>query len=210
MKLYSYWRSSAAYRVRIALNLKGLDYEIETVDLVSGAHKAKEYRAINVQTLVPSLDCDGQVIHQSLTILEYLEEKFPQHPLLPDDREEKATVRALAQMVACDIHPLNNLRVLKYLVGPLEVSHDAKAQWYKHWVAEGFHAVEARLEQTAGKYCVGDGITHADVCLVPQVYNARRFDCDLGPYPNIVRIEQDCLTLRAFNTAVPEKQPDAP
>ena len=209
MKLYTYWRSSAAYRVRIALNLKGLSHELITVDLVAGDHKLDEYKAVNPQALVPTLEVDGLALSQSLAIIEYLDECYPETPLLPQDPVNRAAVRSLAQTVACDIHPLNNLRVLKYLVGELEVGKDAKDIWYGHWIGEGFNGIEARLQETAGKFCFGDAPTLADVFLVPQVYNARRFNCDLNYFPKIVEIEQHCLTLDAFDKARPERQPDA-
>ena len=209
MKLYTYWRSSAAYRVRIALNLKGLSHELITVDLVAGDHKLDEYKAVNPQALVPTLEVDGLALSQSLAIIEYLDECYPETPLLPQDPVNRAAVRSLAQTVACDIHPLNNLRVLKYLVGELEVGKDAKDIWYAHWIGEGFNGIEARLQETAGKFCFGDAPTLADVFLVPQVYNARRFNCDLNYFPKIVEVEQHCLTLDAFDKARPERQPDA-
>lgn len=214
MKLYTYWRSSAAYRVRIALNLKALEYQPEYVHLVRDGgeqHKAA-YRSINAQGLVPSLTlADGQVLTQSMSILEYLEEVHPEPSLLPTDPIGRARVRALAQLVACEIHPLNNLRVLKHLVGSLEVTEQAKNAWYCHWLTQGFEALELQLTSSpqTGRFCHGDSPGLADICLVPQVYNARRFDIDLSPYPSIVQIDSACLALEAFQRAAPEKQGDA-
>ncbi len=209
MKLYTYWRSSAAYRVRIALNLKGLPHELIPVDLVAGDHKQDDYKSINPQALVPTLEVDGLSLAQSLAIIEYLDECYPQTPLLPKDPSSRAVVRGLAQIVACDIHPLNNLRVLKYLMGDLALDKTAKDAWYAHWVREGFIGFESQLRETAGQFCFGDTPTLADVCLVPQVFNARRFECDLSEFPKITEIEARCLSLDAFDAARPERQPDA-
>jgi maleylpyruvate isomerase len=213
MKLYTYFRSSAAYRVRIALNLKGLPYEAVPVHLVrhGGEQIKEEYRAINPSALVPTLDDEGAILTQSMAIIEYLEETHPQVPLLPQGPLARARVRALAQMVACDIHPLNNLRVLRYLVRTLGVADDAKNEWYRHWVREGFAAFEAQLKRSpeTGRFCHGDTPTIADCFLVPQVSNAQRLDVDLGPYPNIARINDACAALPAFIAAHPAQQPDA-
>ena len=206
--LYSYWRSTAAYRVRLALNLKGLDYKTITVDLTDAEHRREDYAARNPQMLVPFLE-DGSIgVAQSLAILEYLEETAPEPPLYPEDPAERARVRAFAAAIACDVHPLNNLRVLNYLKGPLAADGDAVSKWYGHWIHEAFHALEKICSD--GDYVFGDTVTAADVCLVPQIYNARRFNIDLAPFPKLVAVDARCLELPAFATAVPEKQPDAP
>jgi len=214
MKLYGYFRSSAAYRVRIALNLKGIAWESVPVHLTreGGEQHKPDYVAINPQKLIPSIDDDGRVLTQSLAIVEYLDETRPEPPLLPADAAGRARVRALAQAIACDIHPINNLRVLAYLTGTLGIGEDAKLNWYRHWVAEGFEAIERLLSAGAGtgRFCHGDAPGLADVCLVPQVFNARRFGLDLAPYPTITRIDAACLVLDAFDRARPEKQPDNP
>lgn len=210
--LYGYFRSSAAYRVRIALNLKGLGYEQAVVDLVKGEQRTAQNLSRNPQGLVPTLETDDGVrLTQSLAICEYLDERHPEPPLLPADAEGRARVRALAQLVACEIHPLNNLRVLKYLVGELEVDEDAKLAWYRHWIAEGFEALEGMLSREAGtgEFCHGDTPTLADLCLVPQVFNAERFACDLSVFPTIQRITAHCRALPAFRQAAPEAQSDA-
>jgi maleylpyruvate isomerase len=213
MKLYTYFRSSAAYRVRIALNLKGLPYEAVPVHLVKhgGEHLQDDYRAMNPSALVPTFDDDGATLTQSMAILEYLEETHPEVPLLPAAPRERARVRALAQIVACDIHPVNNLRILRYLVRTLGISDDAKNEWYRHWIGEGFAALEAHLaaDPAPGRFCHGDAPTFADCFLVPQVYNAQRFNIDLAPYPNIARINDACAKLPAFIAAHPAQQPDA-
>jgi maleylpyruvate isomerase len=209
MKLHTYFRSSAAYRVRIALNLKGLPYEAVPVHLVKSEQQSAEYRARNPSALVPSFEDDGATITQSMAIIEYLEETHPIVALLPGDALGRARVRELAQMIGCDIHPVNNLRVLRYLVRTLGIDDNAKNEWYRHWIAEGFGALEAQLARGAGRFCVGDAPTIADCFLVPQVYNAQRFDIDLAPYPNIVRIDAACAELPAFIAAHPSRQPDA-
>ncbi len=213
MKLYTYFRSSAAYRVRIALNLKGLPYEAVPVHLVKGGGEQlkDDYRAVNPSALVPSLQDEGATITQSMAILEYLEETHPAVPLLPSAPLERARVRELAQIVACDIHPVNNLRILRYLVRTLKISDDAKNEWYRHWVQEGFAALEAHLarDPAPGRFCHGDTPTLADCFLVPQVYNAQRFDIDFAPYPNIARINAACAELPAFAAAHPAQQPDS-
>lgn len=213
LRLYTYWRSTAAYRVRIALNLKELAYESVPVHLVRGGGEqhSPDYRAKQPQGLVPVLEHGRRVVRQSLAIVEYLDELFPEPPLLPPDARERARVRELALMVACDIHPLNNLRVLQYLEGELEVDKEAKLGWYRHWVQLGFAAIEELLGESAstGPFCEGEFPSLADVCLVPQVYNARRFELDLEPYPWIRSIEAHCLQQPAFAEAAPERQPDA-
>ena len=211
MKLYGYWRSTAAYRVRIALGLKQLACEQISVHLVKdgGEQLKPEYVALNPSKLVPTL-VDGDVeLNQSVAIMEYLDEKFPDSPLLPNDLVLKAKVRAFCQDIACDIHPLNNLRVLKYLKGQLEVTDEAKDGWYAHWITTGFEALEARLESTMGKYCFGDEVGMADICLMAQIYNARRFNVPLDNFPRILQIEANCNALDAFKDARPENQPDA-
>ncbi|ATJ81029.1 maleylacetoacetate isomerase [Halomonas beimenensis] len=210
--LYGYFRSSAAYRVRIVLNLKGLDYEQAPVNLVKGEQRDAAFRGQNPQGLVPMLVTDhGVRLTQSLAICEYLDERHPEPALLPADLEGRARVRALAQLVACEIHPLNNLRVLKHLTGELGLDEAAKLAWYRHWIHEGFTALEAMLnrETGSGDFCHGDSPTLADVCLVPQVYNAERFECNLEAYPRIRRIVANARALEAFRHAAPEAQPDA-
>ncbi|HYW76841.1 MAG TPA: maleylacetoacetate isomerase [Gammaproteobacteria bacterium] len=211
MELYGYWRSSAAYRIRIALNLKGLEASHRPVNLRTGEHREAAYRKINPQGRVPTLVDEGVAYTQSIAILEYIEERYPETPLLPQSPAERARVRALVQLVASDMHPINNLSVLQYLVKELGASDEQKLAWYRHWIAEGFTALEAMLsdDSHAGRYCHGDTPGMADLCLVPQVYNARRFDCDLSAYPTIVRIDAACAELKAFKKAVPEAQPDA-
>lgn len=214
MKLYTYFRSSAAYRVRIALNLKGLDYESIPVHLVKngGEQKSPEYLAKNPQGLVPLFETDSaETISQSLAIIEYLEEIHPEPALLPSDALERARVRALALAVAADLHPLNNLRVLQRLSNELQVTDEQKSQWYQHWVKQGFTALEAMLTEAngTGDFCHGNQPSIADCCLIPQVYNAERFKCQMDDYPTIQRITENCLALDAFQKAVPENQADA-
>jgi maleylacetoacetate isomerase len=213
LRLYGYWRSSAAYRVRIALELKSLSYEYAPVHLVRGGGEQRQpdYRRVNPQGRVPSLEHDGRVLTQSLAIIEYLDESWPEPALLPSTPAARARVRALADLVACDIHPLNNLRVLQYLSRTLGQAEPARDDWYRHWIADGFTALEVLLAGSAdtGRYCHGDTPGLADACLVPQVYNARRYNCDLEPFPTIARIEQSCNALAAFERARPERQPDA-
>jgi maleylpyruvate isomerase len=211
MKLFGYYRSSAAFRVRIALNLKGLEVDHRFVHLRRGEQSAPEYGALNPQGLVPMVIEGPQVLTQSLAIIEYLEETHPEPALLPKEPIERARVRAIAQAIACDIHPLNNLRVLRYLVGPLKVSDEAKNEWYRHWVVEGLTALERSLTPAAGTgtFCHGDKPTLADICLVPQVYNAERADVDLSLFPRITKIVAACRELRAFQDADPAKQADA-
>jgi maleylpyruvate isomerase len=213
MKLYTYFRSSAAYRVRIALNLKGLPYEAVPVHLLrhGGEQLQDEYRKLNPSGLVPALQDESITLTQSMAILEYLEETHPGVPLLPADAPGRARVRELAQIIACDIHPVNNLRVLRYLVRQLGVADEAKNAWYRHWVQEGFAGLEAHLarDPQAGPFCHGDQPTMADCFLVPQVFNAQRFDIDMTAYPNIARIDALCAGLPAFAAAHPSRQPDA-
>lgn len=213
MKLYSYWRSSTAYRARIALNLKGLDYEIVPVHLIrdGGEQRKAEYMALNPQGIVPTLVDGDAALTQSLAIIEYIDETHPTPPLLPSDAVGRARVRAFAQAIACEVHPLNNLRVLKYLVGTMGQGEDEKLVWYHHWTNEGLRALEAMVagNPATGAFVHGDAPTIADACLVPQMYNARRFDIDLTPYPTLVRIDETCRALDAFAAAAPEAQPDA-
>lgn len=204
--LYDYFRSSAAYRVRIALNLKGVKYEQRSINLADGAQKASEYRALNPQGLVPMLEIDGLRLTQSLSIIVYLDQKFNDPPLMPSDAADAAHVRALALTVACDIHPLNNLRVLKYLRGPLGVSEEGKDEWYRHWVAEGLAALEQMARPRAGAFLFGDSPTIADVCLVPQLYNARRFSVPLTDYPTLRRADETATAHAAFAAAHPDRQ----
>jgi len=211
VKLYGHYRSSAAYRVRIALHLKGLAYESEAVDLRGGAQREAAYRALNPQGLVPALVDGPRVFAQSLAILEYLDETHPRPPLLPADPAGRARVRRIAGLVACDIHPLNNLRVLQYLERELGAGEPAREAWVRHWIGLGFEALEALLQAPeTGSFCHGDAPTLADVCLVPQAYNARRFGCPLEKYPRLVEIDARCRKLAAFAAAAPEVQPDAP
>jgi maleylpyruvate isomerase len=210
VKLYSYFRSSAAYRVRIALNLKAISYQNIPVHLIKdgGRHRSEEYRAINPHARVPSLVLpEGDVLTQSLAIIEYLDETHPQPPLLPKNPLDRAHVRALAQMIACDIHPLNNLGTLQYLKRSLGQEQAAIDTWYHHWVLAGFGALETMLKP--GPYSFGAEVTLADICLVPQVYNARRLKVPLDAFPKIVAIDAACLALPAFDKARPENQPDA-
>lgn len=213
MELYTYFRSSAAYRVRIALNLKGLQADYRYVHLVKdgGQHRKPEYLALNPQGLVPALVDDGNVLTQSLAIMEYLDETHPEPQLLPKDPVGRARVRALAQVVACEIHPVNNLRILKYLEKEFGIDEAGRKQWYRHWVTEGFIALEKMLadNQETGRFCHGDAPTIADLCLVPQVFNARRFEMDMTRFPVIARIDAECLKLNAFSSAAPERQLDA-
>lgn len=211
MKLYTYFRSSAAFRVRIALNLKKLAYEPVFVHLAKGEHRKPEYHAIDPQGLLPTLmDDDGGTLAQSLAIIEYLEETRPQPPLLPADAHGRARVRSLSLLIACEIHPLNNLRVLQYLKRQLGHSEDEVNAWYRHWIADGLAKLEAELARPGtGRYSHGDTPGMADCCLVPQVFNAKRYSCDLAPYPTVTRVFDACMQLEAFDRAQPSKQPDA-
>ena len=207
MKLYSYFRSSAAYRVRIAMNLKGIDYDMVPVNLLTGEQKSDDYRLLNVEGLVPVLETDHGLLTQSLAILEWLEEQYPDPSILPQDSWQRAQVRSLAYAVSCDIHPVNNLRVLKYLQNDMQQSDEDKINWYKHWINTGFSALEQKLSEQ--QYCWGEKPTIADICLVPQVFNALRFKVDMKAYPKITGIYERCNQLKAFIDAAPENQPDA-
>ena len=204
--LYDYFRSSASYRVRIALNLKGIDYEQRASSLVQGEQQAPSYRQLNPQGFVPMLEIDGERLTQSLSIIVYLDQKYREPPLMPAKPADSAHVRSLALAVACDIHPLNNLRVLKYLRGPLGVSEEAKDEWYRHWVAEGLAALEEMARPKAGAFLFGDTPTIADVCLVPQLYNARRFSVPLTDYPTLRRADETASAHAAFADAHPDRQ----
>lgn len=204
--LYEYWRSSASYRVRIALNLKNVDYESRPINLVAGEQNSEEYRAINPQGFVPLLEIDGHRLTQSVAILNYLDVKFPNQPLLPASAAERAHVVALAMVVACDIHPLNNLRVLKYLKNELGRSQEEVDSWYRHWISERLPALEQIAAPRAGRFMVGDAPTGADVLLVPQLYNARRYDVPLDDYPILLRAEENANKLEAFAAAHPDRQ----
>lgn len=212
MILYSYWRSSASYRVRMALNLKRLDHEIRPVHLVrDGGEQFKEnYSALNPQQLVPTLVDGDAVITQSMAMLEYLEERHPEPALLPRDPAGRARVRAIGQAIACDIHPLNNLRVLKYLTDTAGLDEQARLAWYRHWTESGLAAVERLLDSpSTGRFCHGDEPGLADCCLLPQVYNAERFECDMAPFARIRRICETLKSVPAVRDAMPENQPDA-
>jgi maleylpyruvate isomerase len=211
VKLYTYYRSSAAYRVRIALAIKGIAYESAPVHLVKGEQLAPAYTALNPQALVPALEDGAERLTQSLAIVEYLDETHPRPALLPADAPGRARVRALALAVACEIHPLNNRRVLEYLRGRLGADEAAIGAWYRHWVVLGLEALEAAVRQKRpdGAFCHGAAPTLADVCLVPQLYNARRFAVDVAPFRTLLAIEAACLALPAFRLAAPENQPDA-
>ena len=210
MKLYTYFRSSAAFRVRIALHLKGIAYEPAFVHLAKGEHLQPAYAKINPQGLLPALQVDGTLLAQSIAIMEYLEETHAQPPLLPADPLARARVRSLSLIVACEIHPLNNPRVLKYVKNALGHSQDEVNAWYRHWIADGLAKLEAELARPGtGRHCHGDTPTMADCCLVPQIFNAQRFECDLKPYPTLMRVFDACMQLDAFDRAQPSKQPDA-
>ena len=212
IQLHSFWRSSAAFRVRIALNLKRLPFETLSTALGTGAHRAPEYTALNPQGLIPALVDGGNVFAQSLAIIEYLEETHPEPAFLPADAAGRAAVRSMAQAIACDIHPLNNLRVLNYLRDPLGHDEAVVKTWYRHWIAEGFAGLEelARRHSANRRVLHGTAVSMADICLVPQVYNARRFECDLTPFPTLTAISSALEALPAFADARPEVQPDAP
>ena len=213
MKLFNYFRSSASFRVRIALNFKGLPYEYAVVHLTKGGGQqfAPEFRAINPDALIPVLDDAGQRLTQSLAIIEYLEETHPEPPLLPKAPLERAYVRTLALGIACEIHPLNNLRVLRYLVRDLKATDEQKDAWYRHWVEQGLASIEAKLaaEGKCGRYALGNQVTLADVVIVPQIFNAKRFDCRLDHVPTVMRIFDHCMELPAFVDAQPARQPVA-
>ncbi len=208
MELFSYFRSSAAYRVRIALNLKGLDHKITGVNLLEKAHKSTDYLAINPQGLVPSLKTtEGNIVTQSPAILEWLEENYSEVPLLPSNSLERAKIRSWCYQVACDIHPICNLRVMNYVSNDLNGGEEGKLQWIRHWISEGFSALEQQL--TAAPYCNGDKVSLADVYLIPQVFNALRFNVDMTHFPRILSIYNACNQLPAFINAHPDKQKDA-
>ena len=211
MQLYNYFRSSASYRVRIALALKGLSYDYTSVHLVKNEQSKEPYAALSPSRLVPTLIDGDAVITQSLAIIEYLEETHPEPPLLPKDATGRARVRALAMDIACEIHPLNNLRVLRYLVGPLKLSEDDKNRWYRHWVESGLEAVERQLvaPPLPGRYCHGDTPTMADCFLVPQIFHAHRLECKLDHVPQVMRVFDACMKLPAFESTRPEACPDA-
>jgi maleylpyruvate isomerase len=211
MKLYGYFRSSAAFRVRIALNLKGIEVEQQSVHLAKGHQLRADFRAINPQALVPVLLDGEHLLTQSLSIIEFLDETHPEPPLLPRDPLERQRVRSLAQIVACEIHPLNNTRVLKYLSGTLELEESVRNAWYRYWVAEGLAVIEKRLteEPGTGEFCHGDTPTLADCCLVPQIFNAKRYGTDLTAYPMVMKVFDRCMALEAFDKAAPLNQPDA-
>ena len=214
LRLYSYWRSSAAYRVRIGLNLKGLAYETVPVHLVrdGGEQHGPTFRQINPQGRVPVLEHGRRILRQSVAILEYLDETWPTPALLPSGSRDRQRVRAIAQAVACDIHPLNNLCVQQYFEHTWHVPQAERDSWMQYWICDGFAAIEAMINDhpATGRYCEGDTPTLADCCLIPQVYNARRFSVDMGAFPTIARIEQACLALPEFDAARPERQPDCP
>ena len=209
MELYNYFRSSASYRVRIALALKGLDYDYKPVSLVKNEHLQESYAAVSASRLVPLLKDGEHFVTQSLAIIEYLEETHPEPPLLPADPLGRARVRSLALDIACEIHPVNNLRVLRYLVGPLKVSEEDKNRWYSHWVETGLEVVESCLAASPTRYCHGDSPTLADCVLVPQIFNAQRFDCRLDHVPNVMRVFEACMQLDAFSKTQPSACPDA-
>ncbi len=213
LTLYSYYRSTAAYPVRIALNYKNIPYDVVPVHLIKdgGENWKQEYLDINPQGLVPALAVGDRVIFQSMAILEYLEEAYPDKPLLPEDPVDRAFVRGLAQIIACDIHPINNLRILDYLKKEMKANKEQVDKWYCNWISEGLSAIEMHLRKSAkyGAYCFGDTPTLADAYLVPQLFNAHRFNCNILPYPLINEIEQNCMEIQAFIDAAPENQADA-
>ncbi len=213
LTLYGYWRSTAAYRVRIALNLKQVSYQQKSVHLVKdgGEQNKPEYKSLNPQALVPTLIDDGTAIGQSMAILEYLEEKYPSTPLLPSDIKQRALARQLCHLIASDIHPLNNLRVLQYLQNNLSVKDEAKMQWYSHWIEKGFSAYEELLckHQIKGSFSLGEELSMADVCLIPQIYNANRFNVSMDNFERLSEINENCLKLQRFQDAIPENQPDS-
>lgn len=213
LKLYSYWRSSASYRTRIALHHKSIPYEYVPVHLLKdgGEQHKSDYRALNPQGYVPCL-VDGElVLNQSLAIIEYLDEKFPATPLLPSDPVLRAKARAMAYMLACDAHPMNNLKVLGYLKSALEVTDEQKSAWLKHWICEGLAPLEAMLASSpmTGTFCLGETVTLADICIPPLIYSAERFGCELTPFPTVMRIHHACMALPGFMAAHPQQQPDA-
>lgn len=209
MELYNYFRSSASYRVRIALALKGLTYDYKTVHLQRNEQMSESYTAVSATRLVPLLKEGEVTVHQSLAIIEYLDEQHPEPPLLPGSAAERARIRALALDIACEIHPLNNLRVLRYLSHSLQVSEDDKNRWYRHWVETGLETVERQLAAQPSRFCHGNTPTLADCLLVPQIFNARRFECRLDHVPQVMRVFDACMALEAFESTRPENCPDA-
>lgn len=211
MKLYTFFRSSAAFRVRIALNLKGLQYESIPKSFAKNEHRAADYLAVNPQGLIPALETDGVVLSQSLAIMEYLDEKYPAPAFLPSDAIGRARVRSMALAIVADLHPIDNLRVLNYLRKELGQDDNGVNTWYRHWVTEGFKGLEpqAREYSKGGRYCYGDAVSLADICLVPQMFNARRFETDLSAFPTLVAISKHLESLPQFEAARPELQPDA-
>lgn len=210
MKLYTYFRSSAAFRVRIALNLKGLAYEPVFVHLAKGEHRRPDYVSVNAQALVPALVLDdGTRLTQSLAIIEYLDEIHGDPRLLPQEGKARARVRSLSLLIACEIHPLNNLRTLQYLKRQLNQSEEQVSTWYRHWIADGLAKFEAEMLPHKSKFCYGDSPSMADCCLVPQIFNAKRYRCDLAPYPATMRVFEECMKIDAFDRAQPAKQADA-
>jgi len=211
MKLYTFFRSSASFRVRIALNYKGIAYDPVAVNLPKGEQAEPGFRTVNPQGLVPALEDNGRILSQSLAIIEYLDEAHPGPRLMPADPLERAYVRAFSQLIACEIHPLNNLRTLKYVKRTYKLDDEGVNNWYRHWIAEGFALMEAFLldEGKHGRHVLRDQVTMADCCLVPQVFNAQRYNCDLAAYPTVMRIFDECMKFDAFIEAQPAKQPDA-
>ncbi len=211
IRLYNYWRSGTSHRVRIALALKGIDYDYVPVNLLAGEHRGEAFKAMNPQGLAPAVEADGHILTQSPAILEWIEESWPTPPLLPRDRFDRARVRAMAALVACDIHPLNNLRVLNTLKAEFDADGAAILAWIARWITEGFMALEIMLgrDKSRGDFCFGGAPTLADCCLIPQVYAARRFDVDLTPFAAITAIDAACAKLPAFIAAAPQNQPDA-
>jgi len=207
--LHDYFRSSASYRVRIALNLKGVDYEQRSVNLAQGAQQDEAFRALNPQGFVPALEIDGHLLTQSLAICDYLDANYDTNPFVPHDPAERAHVLAMALTVACDIHPLNNLRVLKYLSGPLGAPQEARDEWYRHWVREGLAALEQMARPSARTFLAGDTPSLADICLVPQLYNARRFAVSIADYPTLRRVDETASAHPAFAAAHPDRQEQA-
>jgi maleylpyruvate isomerase len=210
VKLFTYFRSSASFRVRIALNLKGIAYQSSFVHLPKGEHRGEAYSRVNPQGLTPTLELDdGDQLAQSLAIIEYLDEVHPDSPLLPKDAKGRARVRSLSLLISCEIHPLNNLRTLQYLKRSLGQNEEQVNAWYRHWVADGLAKFETDVARGSGSFCHGDAPTMADCCLVPQIFNAKRYQCELAPYPVTMRIFDACMKLEAFDRAQPSKQPDA-
>jgi maleylpyruvate isomerase len=213
MKLYTFFRSSASFRVRIALNLKGIGYEQASIHLRRGGGEQLQpaYKTLNPQALVPALEDNGQILTQSVAVIEYLEEKYPSPPLLPKDPAGRALVRSMALVIACEVHPIQNLRVLNYVKNRYNQTDDQVNQWSRHWIDLGLTALEQMIaaQPNRGKFCFGNTPTLADICLIPQLGNARRYGCDLSQYPSILGIDGNCMSLPAFADAAPEKQPDA-